>query len=369
MSAARIEALYRLRVDPQHALQRARQLAVEQSIEMPPEAVADPRVLAEVLAEVEHVEPQGDGTCLARLRLACETVGDDAGQLMNMLFGNCALQPDVELLDVDVPAQMAQVFGGPNLGVAGWRRLTGAYGRPLTCTALKPVGSTPAQLAALCRAFAQAGIDVIKDDHGWAEQRCAPFAERVAACQGAIDATRSRPGGRPLYAPRLSGTLPQLPRQVDLARAAGVRAFVIAPLLCGAATFNALKRANPDLAFMAHPAFAGGRIAAPALLGRLLRLFGADAVIFPNHGGRFSYDAPTCRGIAANCRAPWQALAPALPVPAGGMSVERVPELKREYGNDSMLLIGGGLLSAGERLAERSRAFVAAVADVDEVAA
>jgi len=50
------------------------------------------------------------------------------------------------------------------------------------------------------------------------------------------------------------------------------------------------------------------------------------------------------------------------------MSVERVPELKREYGADSMLLIGGSLLIARERLAERSRDFVEAVTAADEAA-
>ena len=49
-------------------------------------------------------------------------------------------------------------------------------------------------------------------------------------------------------------------------------------------------------------------------------------------------------------------------MPAGGMSVERVPEIVAAYGRDSMLLIGGNLLLAGERLAERSRDFVTAVA-------
>jgi ribulose-bisphosphate carboxylase large chain len=44
------------------------------------------------------------------------------------------------------------------------------------------------------------------------------------------------------------------------------------------------------------------------------------------------------------------------------MTVERVPEMARDYGSDVMLLIGGGLLSAGPRLAERTRAFVAAAA-------
>jgi len=40
-----------------------------------------------------------------------------------------------------------------------------------------------------------------------------------------------------------------------------------------------------------------------------------------------------------------------LPVPAGGMSVERAAEIVRAYGNDAMLLVGGSLLAAGDGLA------------------
>jgi ribulose-bisphosphate carboxylase large chain len=172
-----------------------------------------------------------------------------------------------------------------------------------------------------------------------------------------------------VYAPSLHGAQAQMQRQIELARAHGVSAFLVAPLICGVATFHALRQEHRDVAFIAHPALGGTRVAPPLLLGKLLRLFGADAVIFPNHGGRFTYDAGTCAAIARNCRAPWHGLQPTMPVPAGGMSVERVPDLKREYGADSMLLIGGSLLIARERLGERSRAFVEAVAAVDEVPA
>jgi ribulose-bisphosphate carboxylase large chain len=370
MSEDRISATYRLRVAAGEAAQRAAALALEQSLEMPAEAVTDRRVLQQVAARVERVEPQRDGSCIAVLSLSLESVGADAGQLMNMLFGNCSLQPDVELADVDVPDALARSLGGPNHGIDGLRRLAGVSGRPLTCTALKPIGSSTEHLAQLCATFARAGIDVIKDDHGWADQTSSPFAQRVAACQRAV-AEADAPG-RPqpaLYAPSLYGTATQMHRQVELARAHGVRMLLIAPMNCGVATMNELARAHPDMLFMAHPALAGNRIAPAVLLGRLFRLFGADAVIFPNHGGRFSYPRDECLAIARNNRAAWHDLRPSMPVPAGGMSVERVAEIRRDYGADSMLLIGGSLLIAGERLAERSRAFVDAVAAADEVAA
>ena len=50
-----------------------------------------------------------------------------------------------------------------------------------------------------------------------------------------------------------------------------------------------------------------------------------------------------------------------MPVPAGGMTTDRVPEMLDFYGADVMLLIGGALLDARERLTEATAAFVAKV--------
>jgi ribulose-bisphosphate carboxylase large chain len=118
---------------------------------------------------------------------------------------------------------------------------------------------------------------------------------------------------------------------------------------------------------LAHPSLAGvARIAPPLLLGKLFRLFGADATIFPNAGGRFGYAPRLCAAIAAAARDPWHGLAPILPVPAGGMRVERVADLRRTYGDDAMLLIGGDLIAADD-VGARARAFVAAVREAAEV--
>ena len=79
---------------------------------------------------------------------------------------------------------------------------------------------------------------------------------------------------------------------------------------------------------------------------------GADAVVFPNHGGRFGYSPDTCRPIARTALAERHGLRPCVPVPAGGMTTDRVPEMLDFYGADVMLLIGGALLEARERLVE-----------------
>jgi ribulose-bisphosphate carboxylase large chain len=66
--------------------------------------------------------------------------------------------------------------------------------------------------------------------------------------------------------------------------------------------------------------------------------------------------------IARAAREPWLDVRATLPVPAGGMTVDRVDEMVSAYGADTMLLIGGGLLSAREKLFDKAREFVKKVA-------
>ena len=358
-----IEATYRVRASASTIAARAHAIALEQSIESPIEAVNDARVLDEVVGRVVGIAPADRAAFDATIRLAAETTGFEAGQLLNMLFGNTSLQDDVKLVDVKFPPAFTARFGGPRFGIPGIREVTGVHGRPLTCSALKPQGLAPAQLAALAHTFARAGIDVIKDDHGLADQATAPFAARVREVQRAVDSANRENGGRCVYAPSLSGHYGKMQEQVTQARACGVQMFLVAPMVCGVAALAALA-GDAGAPIIAHPAMAGAtRIAPPLLLGKLFRLFGADATIFPNAGGRFSYMPDICAGIVDAARGTWHHLAPALPVPAGGMSVDRVPEMRARFGDDTMLLIGGSLLAAGDRLFARCRAFVAAVRD------
>ena len=99
--------------------------------------------------------------------------------------------------------------------------------------------------------------------------------------------------------PSLSGDLDRMRRQIAAAPRAGVDTVMVAPMIMGFANFHRLVKDNPDIAFIAHPSMGGAaRIAPPLLLGKLFRLMGADAVVFPNHGGRFGYSPDTCRALA-----------------------------------------------------------------------
>ncbi|MFI5012241.1 MAG: RuBisCO large subunit C-terminal-like domain-containing protein [Hyphomicrobiales bacterium] len=353
-----IEAVYHISCDARSIEERAFAVAVEQSVEMPVSAIEDEAVQGEIVGQVRGIRDLGRGLFEARIALNVETTGHDAGQLINMLFGNASMLEDVRLHDALLPLETLSAFGGPRQGFAELRARVGAHGRALTCSALKPQGMPSAKLADLARRFAAGGVDYIKDDHGLADQAYSPFAERAEAVARAL-----RAGGyKTRYVPSLTGDLDALRRQIGIARAAGIDTVMVAPMVAGLSNAHALMRDNTDLAFLAHPSLAGAaRIAPSLLIGKLFRLFGAGAVVFPNYGGRFGYSRDICRALASAALDEWGGMRPAVPVPAGGMTLARVPELLDFYGAEVMLLIGGNLLAAREHLVEETAAFVACV--------
>lgn len=368
--SAPLRVLYRITCPPAEAEARALGIALEQSVELPAEAIPPAVEEAGIPGQVESIRATGENEHEVCIRYRVENTGFEITQLLNVLFGNTSLQQSVSLLDADLPPGLLSVFPGPAFGIPGLRRLVGAPERPLTCTALKPMGSSPQDLAELCGRFARAGIDIIKDDHGLANQVYAPFAERVRLCMDAVEEAAQKTGRRSLYVPNLSGGPSRLCAQLEIARAAGVGAVMFSPMLVGVPVFAEIVQAAGGLPVIAHPALAGAqRISASLLLGRLYRLIGADASIFVNFGGRFGFSAEECRRLAGNLRQPWAGaeIKPAFPVPAGGMTLERVGEMVRFYGRDTILLISGGLYAPGDELDRRSRDFVAAVRNFAEI--
>ncbi len=133
IAAARLLAIYRVRADARAIEARAQAIAVEQSVEMPVSAIDDPYVLSEIVGRVEGIAERERGFFEVRISLAAATTGFEAGQLINMLFGNSSIHDDVVLEDAVLPATLAAAFPGPNRGLIGLRELAGAERRALTC--------------------------------------------------------------------------------------------------------------------------------------------------------------------------------------------------------------------------------------------
>jgi ribulose-bisphosphate carboxylase large chain len=359
-NGASLRVTYLVRAAADDVAARAEALLLEQTVELPRAVAArDPWVAAHILGCVEEIRAAGDGHYRVTIVQPLATTAGDPAQLLSVLFGNCSLQPDIVLADVELPDEAFDWLPGPRAGLTGLRGLTGAVGRPVLATALKPMGLRPAELGSLCGSFARAGIDLVKDDHGLADHPFCPFEARVEACLRAVEDAARDTGRRALYVPNLTGTPERVMRQLAFARQAGADAVMISPMVVGLPLLHQLASLSEGLPVVAHPAFAGVlRAVESALLGKLFRWYGADAVIFPHAGGRFSFSEDTCRAIAGALRAPHPRVRAAFPAAAGGIRVERVAELVDFYGPDCILLIGGSLYEAGDAMLERARALV-----------
>jgi ribulose-bisphosphate carboxylase large chain len=354
---------YVIQAPPNGIEARAEDLLLEQTVELPRSTIHDVWVSDHIVGRVERIEPQGSGQFQVEIAHPLATTALDPAQLLNVVLGNCSLQSDVMLTDIELPEGASAWLPGPRLGIPGLRQVAGVAARPLLATALKPMGLKPSQLAGLCRTFARAGIDLVKDDHGLADHAFCPFEARVEACLQAVEEAAAETGHRALYVPNLMGTPDRVLRQLDFARRAGAPAVMISPMIVGLPLLHQLASEADGLPILAHPALGGVlRVDEPVLFGKLFRWYGADAVIFPHAGGRFSYSEDTCRRLAAALRKPGPLARPAFPVPAGGIRVDRVAELLTFYGPDCILLIGGSLYEAGDALFDRTKALVDEVA-------
>lgn len=369
MSVEKIQVVYRVQcAADEDAFARLRAVVLEQTVEIPDDAVSldlERRVVGH-LGAFDRLDKRLWRAVVDYPLLAAGTA--DLPQLLNFLFGNVALYDGVRVEAIHWPKSVLAGFRGPRHGRDGLRALCPAAGRrPLIVGAIKALGETSRVLAERAGALARAGFDIVKDDHGLANQESAPFAQRVAACAEAIAAANATSGGKTLYAPNVTAPVDQLAARVELARDHGCRAVMLSPWLVGLDTMRALVAAT-DVAVIAHPALAGAfahpehGLAPEIAIGDLLRLAGADGVIFPWSGGRFRLDQGDCERVLAHLHQPLGDLLPTLAVVGGGLPIDREPpRLPPDVG----LLFGGFLYreqdfeGAARQLVERVERFYA----------
>lgn len=359
----RFRVIYRLAAgDEAEARARAKAVAIENTVEVPEDVIPAGYIADIVAGRVEDVVPEAPGFWSAEIGYHIDAVGSDLPQFLNVVLGNASIFRGVKAMGLVPNAAVRSRFPGARFGAAGLRARVGRSGGYL-CPVLKPQGATIAELARLAHDTARAGADIIKEDHGLADQDSAPFSDRVPALADAVahaNAARATAGetARALYFAHVTGPAHTVHDRAFAAKDAGADGILMIPGLLG---FDAMHQLARDPSFglpiMAHPAHLGPYVlsaetgyAHGLLFGTLMRLAGADISVFPNHGGRFGFSRHECDAIAHACADTASPGRPILPSPGGGMSPERLPEMRRQYGDDAVYLLGGSILGAGDRL-------------------
>lgn len=366
-----IHAHYIVTCPASEAAKQARDLMIEQTVEVPESLVADkPDIMREVVAELD-IDPFDESGERHRVVVHYNTVlaCGQLPQLLNLLYGNISIKNNIRLVNVELPASFVERFAGPRYGLEGLREILGVYDRPLLATAVKPRGSSVETFAEICRQFALGGGDVIKDDHNLVDADFDSFRRRVDACHIAVEQANLKTGRNCLYFPSVTGRFDQLEPQIEHIARMGMRGVLIAPMLTGLDAVRHLSGKH-DVMFMAHPTFTGTcfhdrthGLTPAVLLGQLFRLASCDISVFPNFGGRFGFTRQECIDLSDAMLKPFEQLKPGVGAPAGGMQLHNLPDMIDTYGNDIMLLIGGGLLSLKPTVEEGTRVFHDAIVE------
>lgn len=367
LSGDRFCATYHLTGDEAAARAKANDIIIEQTVEFPAELVPPGDIRDHIFGRIEEFSPLEPGQRYAAvISYANEVAGQDVVQFLNVVFGNISIKPGIRLVELALSESKLAEFRGPRFGRQGIRDLVRVYGRPLMCSALKPMGLSAADLAQMAYEFALGGLDLIKDDHGLADQTFAPFRERVERCAEAVARANAQTGLNCQYLPSITTRVDRVQEYAHLARSVGAGGLLICPGLTG---FDLLRVLAEDdslaLPLMSHPSFYGSYVMSPdagiahaVLYGQLQRLIGADMTVYPNFGGRFSFSIDECRAIVRATEQEMGSLKSIFPSPGGGLTMESLPQAQSVYGQDVIYLVGGGLHRHSRNLTDNVRYFL-----------
>lgn len=298
----------------------------------------------------------------------------DIPALLTTVFGKISMDGRIKLLDLTLSPTFLNSFSGPKFGIDGIRKKVSVYDRPLLMSIFKSsIGQGLDSLEEQFYQQALGGVDLIKDDEILFENPLSPFEKRLEVALRAAARAKQTTGQETLYAMNLTGPVTQLKEKAKRAIELGANAFLFNVLPYG---FDALHRLSEDpeitVPIMAHPALAGAiypsphhGIAASVLLGKLMRIAGADFVLFPSPYGSVAMEREDTLAIADHLRndlkSEQELIKASFPVPSAGIHPGITPLLYEDFGLDSIMNAGGGIHGHPDGASAGGRAFRQAI--------
>ncbi|MTH54288.1 2,3-diketo-5-methylthiopentyl-1-phosphate enolase [Bacillus mangrovi] len=289
---------------------------------------------------------------LIRIAYPAANFSADLPAVLTTVFGKLSLDGEVKLTDLEFSSGFAQHFPGPKFGIKGIREKLNIYDRPLLMSIFKGViGKDTAFLKDQLAEQLAGGMDLVKDDEILFENDQAPFFERVRMGRAVLDQIENETGRKALYAVNLTGRTYELRDKARRASEAGASALLFNVHAYGLDVLQALAE-DPEITVpvMAHPAVSGAfgasghyGVAYSLILGKLVRLAGADFSLFPSPYGSVALEKSEALAIAGECKSDYSPFREAFPVPSAGIHPGLVPILMKDFGTDCVINAGGGI--------------------------
>jgi 2,3-diketo-5-methylthiopentyl-1-phosphate enolase len=279
--------------------------------------------------------------------------GPQIPMMLTAVVGNIANSGKLKLMDLNFPESFVKGFKGPKFGIEGLRKLMGIPERPFVNNMVKPcTGWLPDEGAAMCYEVAKGGVDIIKDDELiMADPDYCPLTVRIKKIMEVLKKAEDETGEKTLYTVNITDHVSKLKDNAYRALEAGTNALMLNVYTLGlSAAQMILEDPQINVPVLAHVDFSGAYfgspyngITSPLLMGKLVRMIGADMQIFCTPYGKFPVVHNKYIQQVNYSRNELFGLRKLLPCLSGGTTQPIIPQTMKELGNDICMAAGGAI--------------------------
>lgn len=301
--------------------------------------------------------------------------GANLGELLSSVIGNISFAGKCKLLDVQLPKKFLDGFQGPQFGIQGIRELINVPKRPILCSMIKPcTGASPDDVYKLVHELGMAGIDWIKDDELFGDTDYCTVEARTKKAVEALKDVYEKTGKKILYSPNITDRPDRMLEKAKRVQELGASALMINALPIGWTSMQMIaENKDINLPVLAHPCFSGAMyeshysgLASHLVLGKFMRLCGADLVIYPCAYGKVDIKREGYIRIAQTLTSKLGDLKPSFPGPAAGIYHGLIPDLAKDIGLDFSISAGAAMHAHPNGSGAGTRSLIAAAEAVAE---
>lgn len=280
------------------------------------------------------------------------------------IFGMKALK-NLRLVDVTLPKHYIKHFKGPYHGIDGLRKIMKVKKRPMTGAVPKPkIGFSSSEHANIGFETWMGGFDLVKDDENLTSTSFNNFYDRVKLMTKLRDKAEKLTGEQKDALINITAETKEMIKRAKFLHDYGWRYAMIDVVTCGTSAVQTLRDVLGDykMGIHAHRAMHASfdknqyHGITMQFLAKLMRLIGVDQIHSGTAVGKLVGSKHEVSSIATilrdkiikedkNTLMPqnWHSIKPAFPVASGGVHPGIIPDIMKILGNDSVILVSGGI--------------------------